>query len=337
MPIRTLCLLLCLIPALGMQAEPIVNSLIVFGDSLCDAGNSVIWADHYGDWIDPERVRDPALIPTFPRPYFGHRASNGPTWIEQIGQAHGYEVLPSFQGGGDFACAGAESGTGLSDQYTPNFEFQIRLYREALQRGEIQSAHSGQLFVVWFGANDVQRALAELRQPVDPEAFTRDLVKDSIGNITQGILVLHKMEAATFLVPNLPPIQLTPYGNSLPPETRNLLAGITQAFNESLEQALGNLEATHPGLTILRLDAATEYTNMVALPARYGFTNVLEPAFYLDESGFAWNWGPEDMEHFDPNLFLSWDGFHPTTAAHTLLARKALEVIPRGSWWMNGG
>ena len=61
------------------------------------------------------------------------------------------------------------------------------------------------------------------------------------------------------------------------------------------------------------------------------FTKV--KTFFLDEEGFAWNWDPEDMEHFDPNLFLSWDGFHPTSAAHVLLAHKAMEVIPFRSWW----
>ena len=336
MPIRTLCLLLCLFASLAMQAEPGVQSMVVFGDSLCDAGNSVLWAEQYDGWINPTLVERPELIPTFPWPYFGHRASNGPNWIEQIGQAYGYEVLPSLQGGIDYAFAGGESGAGLSDQYTPNFHLQIRMYRQSLQEERIPEPDPHQLFVVWFGANDVQRALAELNGPVDPEAFADELSQRIIRNITQGVLFLHELKARTFLVPNLPPIQLTPYGASQSPEVRRLLVLVTQRFNASLDQALDQLEKSHPRLIILRLDVATEFTNMVALPARYGFQNVLEPAFFLNGDGFAWNWDPEDMEHFDPNSFLSWDGFHPTTAAHLLLAHKAMEIAPFKSWWVNG-
>ena len=334
MPVRTLCLLLCLFPALALPAESGIRSLVVFGDSLCDAGNCAAWADQYESWINPVLVERPERIPTFPRPYVGHRASNGPTWIEQIGQTIGYEVVPSLKGGLDFAFAGAESGAGLSDQFTPNFHLQIRMYRQALRQRRIPPPAPRQLFVVWFGANDVQSALAGLRNPVDTDTFVDELTQRVIGNITQGILFLQEMKARTFLVPNLPPIQLTPYGASQPPEIRRLLALVTRRFNNSLEEALDRLEAAHPGLTILRLDVATEYTGMVALPARYGFSNVLEPAFFLDEKGFAWNWPPADIGNFDPDAFLSWDGYHPPTAAHGLLARKAMEVIPAGSWWL---
>ena len=294
------------------MAKPGIKSIISFGDSLTDAGNAALWDENY---YDP----DEGLL-FFPSPpYYPGRATNGPTWIEIVASAYGYDASPSLDGGINFAFNGAESGTGLSDQDTPNFLTQIRMYQKAVADEVIEPAMPWQLFVIWVGVNDFQRILNTDQRLVTPED-----IENSVGNIATGIVALHEnFHARMFLVPNMPPVHLTPYGQSLPPEVQESLALLNAGFNAALEQALVRVENAYRKVTILRLDASGLTADLVADPEAYGLTNVTEPAFDASTGTVVDN----------PDEYLSWDGFHPTVAGHALFAQAAMDIIPIGSWW----
>lgn len=298
----------CFIVA-GVQAKPGIKSIVVFGDSLSANGNAAIWA--------PSRD-DPTLPPSFPFPYYNNRASNGLVWIEIAASAYGFDVSPSLAGGTNFAFGGAESGAGMSDQDTPNFWAQIRMWNQAVTNETIPGPMPWQLFVVWFGPNDFQRIINTDQRPVTPED-----IQNSITNIAQGIVRLHEMGARMFLVLNMPPVHLTPYGQTLSPEMQAAFAQLVAAFNAGLEQALTRIENAYDKVTILRLDIDSLYTGLVTDPGPFGLVNVTEPALDVGTGTVVDN----------PNEYLSWDGFHPTTAGHALLAQYAMDIIPIGSWW----
>jgi phospholipase/lecithinase/hemolysin len=138
--------------AVAVRAKPGIKNIVVFGDSLSDAGNVPLWAvDHS---VAPDLL--------YPSPsYYMGRGSNGPVWIEVVAGAYGYSVAPSLAGGTKFAFAGAESGTGFSDQDSPNFLMQVPMWQNAVPNEEIDPPMPWQLFVVWFGPNDMLRYLVE--------------------------------------------------------------------------------------------------------------------------------------------------------------------------------
>ena len=54
---------ICCFIAVAATAKPGIKSIVAFGDSLTDAGNSAIWA------VDRD---DPTLPPSFPPPYYNN-------------------------------------------------------------------------------------------------------------------------------------------------------------------------------------------------------------------------------------------------------------------------
>ena len=316
MPKKLLLFVLCLLPFTGVFGKAGIKSIVVFGDSLSDSGNVPLWAvDHP---VDPD-----LLYPS--PPYYMGRGSNGPVWVEILAGAYGMSVAPGLAGGSNFAFAGAESGTGLSDQDSPNFRAQIRLWNRALQNETIRPPMPWQLFVVWFGPNDMLRYLVDtaMAGQLPTREGIDQTVTDAATQIAQGILSIHEKEGRLFLVPNMPPLHLTPWGLTQQAPLPAVLESMTNGFNTALERVLVRLENAHKDLTIIRLDTHAFMMDLIMYPENYGIGQSFLPA--LDISAGVLNG--------DPNVFLSWDGFHPTAVVHALLAQKAMDVIPIGSWW----
>jgi phospholipase/lecithinase/hemolysin len=309
MPKKLLITLSCCVLGLALQAKPGIKGIVVFGDSLSDAGNVPGWS---------EIVDDPTVLPQYPEPYYMWHASNGPTWIEIVANAYGYHVDPIMDLGSNFAFGGAESGAGRSDQDTPNFHTQIGLYQRAINAEVLEPPMPWILHTVWFGPNDFLRIMETEQRPVTPED-----VEAVVTNIAQGIGALYDMHARMFLVIDMPPLHLTPYGMSQPPEVQAMLAQLVMGFNAGLAQALDRVENAYDRITILRLDAVEMYTMWTSDPESFGLVNVMEPALNTSTGEVA----------EDPDTYLSWDGFHPTVAGHALVAQAAMDIIPIGSWW----
>lgn len=304
---KCLIAVICCMFAIAVQAKPGIKSIVTFGDSLSDAGNAALLAGSL-----PEPLPSP-----FPPPYYENKASNGLVWIEVAAQAYGYDASPSLGGGMNFAFGGAESGDGLSDSGTPNFHTQIEMWQQAVADEAIDGPMPWQLFVVQFGPNDLFSVLAE------PREVTPEDIDGWVANIAAGMVTLHESGARMFLVPEMPPLHLSPYGLGQSAEAQLMLESVTNGFNAGVHAALDGLEATYDKMTILRLPVVDLYLSWLDDPATFGLVNVTEPAFVADPFFLADN----------PNEYLSWDGFHPTAAGHTLVAQAAMDIIPIGSWW----
>jgi phospholipase/lecithinase/hemolysin len=147
-----------------------------------------------------------------------------------------------------------------------------------------------------------------------------------VGHLAADLQRLIAAETQNFLVLNLPPLGLAPRFNRDPLQSAEM-NNITKEFNTALTVALDTLEKSEPDVTIYRLDVAGLFNNVVADPAAFGFANVTDPAAPGLEPGDS----SYDTRQIvtDPHRYLFWDELHPTTAAHALLAQRALAAVVR--------
>ena len=128
----------------------------------------------------------------------------------------------SVNGGTDYAYGGAMTGDGTTfstfgpaSAMVPNMGQQISDYLGS------NTPTAGQLFTLWGGANDVLNG-----GQTDPTVLLQNL-----GN---EITTLAMAGAKQFLIGNLPMLNLTPVGLSLPPAEQAALAQFSYYFNLGL-------------------------------------------------------------------------------------------------------
>lgn len=173
-------------------------------------------------------------------------------------------------------------------------------------------ATAGGLFVVWGGPNDL---LAP--SPLDggdPAAIIARAVANEVAIITG----LKAQGADTILVPGMADLGQTPAFLAQGSVAAAQASAFTDGFNAALVAAL----AAFP-TGVEYFDTASLLRSVVSDPAVYGFTNADTPCF----DGVA--------VCADPNQYLFFDDFHPTTAAHALIAQGFFgAVVPEPATWL---
>lgn len=230
------------------------------------------------------------------------RISNGALWTEHLAESLGMELQPENQ----YAVAGARTdqdnfnaifipplaGTGL--------ESQISTY---LTDSGAEGADPTALHTIWIGANDLFTTLT----------FGGNMgltIHHAIQNTAQAVATLAGHGARHIMVVNLPDLGLTPFGLSTGPMGSAQLSYLTDLYNAGLQQALDYLETT--GIRTIRVDAAGLIREIADNPESYGLTNATDPALVSGN---------------DPDEYLFWDGVHPTTAGHEIVAELAVEEL----------
>jgi outer membrane lipase/esterase len=272
------------------------SDLLVFGDSLSDAGNIAN-----------------ATLGLFPGPYYHQgRFSNGPVYADLLAPMLGLGTLtPSTLGGNNFAYGGAQtSGTaGPLEPVVKDVDDQVDAF---LMQG---MADPDALVIMMAGGNDLVNGQTDVNIPV--------------GHIVAQLQRLIDAQARQFLVGNAPPLGFTPRFNV----NAVLAAGAnarSAAFNAALDAALANLQASAPDVTIFRLDVASLITAAVFNPTAFGLANVTAPA----APGLTVGAITYDVNQIvsAPDTYLFWDDLHPTARAHAFLAQAAFAaVIPEPS------
>jgi thermolabile hemolysin len=221
-------------------------------------------------------------------PYYPGRWTNGPNWVDyfsyfsQVNQ-HFLPITAFIPNHGtNFAVAGSSS---------------------ALLAGQIGSylgstggrASASNLFVVWIGANDFAQGIE---------------AKITVSDIELGIVALWRAGARNFMVINLPNIALTPTVKAQGTQiaAQQFIYTVNAALQAQLPYYALVLRAT-----VLLVDLNTPFTQLV----NTGTWTVqgLGTVKFTDTTHFALNPLPT-IE--DPNQYVFWDGFHPTTRVHCL-------------------
>ena len=303
--------------SLPSATERPFSRIVVFGTSLSDPGNA--FALFGGTNTPPDYAQDPLLVPSAPYARGGHHFSNGATWIEQFARSNGLagSVRPAFgssSGASNFAVAAARA---REDGANLNLPAQVDAF---LQRsGGVAPAEA--LYVIEMGGNDIRDALLAYitRGPVAAGIVLRD-ANLSIG---QSIATLHGAGARNFLVWRAPNVGLTPairMLNQASPGAMQLATGLTQLFNQGLDEVVALSLAGLQGIRIDRLDTYRLLNDLVAgPPSAFGFTNVTGACITPYVAPFTCG---------SPDEFLFWDGIHPTKAVHAIIAQEAANVLP---------
>jgi phospholipase/lecithinase/hemolysin len=320
---------------LALSGQPVqarlssLSNLYVFGDSLADSGNSGLLTQAY-----------PGAGPFPPPPYFGGRMSNGPMSTEYLWNLFNPSTpgpIPSLAGGTNYAINGATSGLINYNAFGPTVPANVKPaftnLGAASQLGSFVAQNpsfdpSRSLFVVWFFPNDVLYWLGTSQagsglnsgtvlggNPAvigNGPAAVPALVQNGITNIGTMITALAGRGASQFLVPNMPDLGKTPvFRNNPNPAIPASLSAISTAFNSNLDPALQQLQASLAGTEIVRFQTDDLLAAVLADPASYGFDNVSDACLNRNLGTICAN----------PDRWLFWDDFHPSTAGQRLIGQ----------------
>jgi phospholipase/lecithinase/hemolysin len=299
---------ICLNVAATAQAY---TSIVVIGDSLSDTGNdTAVSTATYGPG-----AAVPAPISGYTQGRFTDGADTLPpatlyrgVWVEQLAAmlAAKPAVLNSLAGGSDYAYGFAFTGTGTTAfTYGPGNALSFPVNNMGLQLSTYLATSptitSKTLFVIWGGANDLLNATSSAQ------------ITTAVTNELGIIQTLIAAGATDFLVVNLPPLGAVPRLNTLG-ATAVAATQSAAAFNAGLASGLAALPAANPSakLHIFPLDVYTLFNNIIAAPTTYGFADIKDMS---------------QLAAVNPDTYLFWDGLHPTTAGHHLIATTALALI----------
>ena len=229
-----------------------------------------------------------------PPPYWMGRFSNGPVAVEQLAGDLGVGLT-------DWAWGGATTGIGNvidggSEQNLGFLGLPGMTTSYAATVGSItpdMAAHS--LFMVWGGPNDFSSDGLTMQ--------TADNAVNYVMNIVDG---LQGIGVKNIFVPGMPDLGKTPfYINN---GWGALGSQLSAYFNAELVKALQGKGGYY-------FDTYALIDDAIANPAKYGFTNVTDPCF--DGVNVCNN----------PNQYLFWDDFHPTTYADSILAENFYTTV----------
>ncbi len=298
----SLSIVLCLVCVTRANALDLqrYEKLVVFGDSLSDDGNLFALTA-----LAPPQQPAPPYGETFDgtNRNFPGRFTDGEIWVDYFPSVarHFPPLTAYFQdplspNGTDFAI-GAATSDDLLQPDPAGFPAEIPTYVTA-SGGSIPGDN---LYVIWIGANDFAAG-------INPET--------TVQNILNGIARLQEAGAKAFVVIDVPDLSLTPdvrsLGSAVVQEAKEYVLGVDVLLATELP-----LFASKRQITIDFVDVNGIFLPLVFSPRIFGFTNTIGEAYNPTTGALA----------SDPNDYLFWDGFHPTTNAHLIAAKYFYSII----------
>jgi phospholipase/lecithinase/hemolysin len=231
------------------------------------------------------------------------RASNGPVYAEQLAQLLGVQL-------DDQAFAGAEA----SDSSPPGLPLPINLPEQVagyLAELNGNSAPLGTEALINIGLNDYE-AYFQSNLPKDPQSV-HNFVASVVGSIEQAVDALTNAGVEKIILFTLPDAGAAALLGGLPPPVATFAHTLALANNAALEQ----MAASHPNVQVV--DVLPLWDALFMDPHSFGFIAPLQVTW----SSLLVN----QSTQFAPNEVAFFDGAHPTTAAHGVLAAFADAVL----------
>jgi phospholipase/lecithinase/hemolysin len=147
------------------------------------------------------------------------------------------------------------------------------------------------LYVIWTGANDFAAGITP---------------RTTVTNIRNALAKLAKAGAKDFIVIDAPDISLTPKVQTLGSKTIHQARQFVAAVNLLLTLEIP-VSASLDRINITLVDINALFVPLVLNPICFGFSNSTTPALVALAA--------------NPNDYVFWDDFHPTTGAHLLAAK----------------
>ncbi len=270
------------------------NRLVVFGDSLSDNGNLYLATG--------------GSTPASP-PYGQGRFSDGPVFTELLG-FDAANFMGPVTGSINMAFGGART----DSQSAPlGMRLQLQQY---LARGG--TFGSGDLVSVLGGANNIFQGLPMAGASASPTAAIAPVAQAAAMDVNFLVNNIAQAGAGTILVTNLPKLSLTPQFRTTP--AAPLADYAVTTFNTALLAGLNTTAAAQPGTNIIMVDLFKINDTLAANPGAFGVSNATQPCFNQVTLTLCSN--PGDYFYFD--------GVHPTTKGHAVIAALANDYLYYG-------
>lgn len=280
------------------------DGLYIFGDSLSDGGNNALVIG-----TDGAQPITNSYIPSQPYgpPQGLGQYTNGNVWAYSFADAIGLGAYaaPSLAGGGNFAFGGARVRVdGSVGGFPPSLRTQAMGYLDAT--GGVASASA--LYVVAGGGNDARDALEAVA--ADPGNAVSIIGKAALAyafNTGRIVDALQAAGAQHIVVWDVPNLGIAPAVNA-----EGALASVLgNLVSKTMSQALLARMGGEAGVTLFDMYGLT--TAWAADPGAYGIANA------SDACG--------GIIGCDPSTYLFWDGIHPTSAGHALIAGAMFDAV----------
>jgi outer membrane lipase/esterase len=291
------------------QSQGCNNRFVVFGDSLSDPGNDYV--------LFGQTVKAP-FVPLPPAPYSigGHHFSNGMTWAEQLANTIGSpasgapaQLNPLFT---NYAFGGARARPNGPE---PELDLTTQI---SLFTGTFKQACPNATYILWIGGFDLLDSLLTLSEdPSGAEAVA--IISAAVESIANNIGLLAHIGARKFVVFDAPDVSKAPIVLAQSPVVQGAAAFFSEQFNLALGNAIQQLQGL--GLDITPFDPNPLISAIEEDPAAFGLVNGTTPCLTFGVI-------PHAVCQTPPQYFF-WDGIHPTTAGHKILANAVrTDIFP---------
>jgi outer membrane lipase/esterase len=272
------------------------SNVFIFGDSLSDSGNVAL--------LTTARSGPPTsnlFIPDFPYA-ISDRLTNAQVWVEIAAPTFGFSAVPSLLGGPNYAFAGARTGP-LGGSGIPSLQTQF--FGMYLPTNPISP---DALYILAGGGNNARDALTDIFGCTGNLACIGAIIGNTAAefaqDINQMVEALEAGGATNILVWNAPDVGKAPAVIELGASALGTL--LASAMNNALLLQL----ADDPHVKIFDLFGLVN----AAVSSAFGFDNV------TDACGAALGCNPSE--------YFFWDGVHPTSGGHAILAEAILLAVP---------
>lgn len=278
----------------------IYQNIVAFGDSLSDHHGLEAYLGLY----------DPVTNPTGSLEVW----SNGDVWVEYLAAEWGAELDNNAISGAKSLGHVNENVQALSDSGTlPQLGLvgQVDLFVASppeLDYGET-------LFTIWIGGNDLLEFGSGESYTADPEV----LIGDIMTRISDSVVSLYAEGAVDFLIINLPDLGKTPAYNTRSVEEIAAVTAMAQLYNDALITTIESLETSLEAISIDLFDSFSYLTEIINTGA---FVDVTGSYMELDAEGEK-----TGNVNGDADDYLFWDGNHPMTRVHEMIADEVSETF----------
>ncbi len=236
-----------------------------------------------------------------PAPYYDQgRFSNGDIWTDYLAEDLGLNPGSPSSQWVNYAFGGATTGTeNISYMFNPaltglpGVQTQVGLFAQ-----QHQSADPNGLYIIWAGGNDYTYGGSD-----DTEAVVK--------NLSLTIESLYSIGARNFLIGNLPDLSKTPLGSSNPGDLQQTV----EDHNALLKAEIKGLNKDLFNSNIALFDVNNLFKDVIKKPSKYGLENVSDGCLLVGCT--------------NPDEYLFWDNFHPTTAGHKIIADAAYATLEK--------
>lgn len=279
------------VTSLVLSISAPANAAIYRTDSGYSISDMVVFGDSLSD-VGNIYAATGGAVPPEALGYSTGRFTNGGNYTDYLAASLGVSNVASLWSpqGNNYAFGGAKVDAGMSP---PGLLAQYGMFA-----GTHAVADANALFVVYGGGNDIN----------DPATSLADSVAN-LGIILGGLI---NQGATNILIPNSPDLGRTPDNNTTPDAVTK--SARTVEYNMRLATLVAALEAQF-GIDLLTFDVFGLSGSILDNPATYGLSNVTGSCLV----GMTPCANPED--------YFYWDGLHPGTEMHALLAGGLLSVI----------